>query len=216
MLIDVTADNCRLVDTDWPRPDAALVKAFATSPAANVGDAMDRFGVMSSSLTAQCPGARCVGPAFTVLTREGDNLAIHRAMDEVQPGDVLVVNGLGADTRAVFGDILAELCVQKGVAGVVVDGAVRDAAAIARLGFPLWAKANTPAGPTKSGPGEIGGVIACGGVVVSPGDLIVADDDGIAVVPQHRVTEVRERLTTIEQFESRLRTRIRGDVAEER
>lgn len=208
MLVDVPTDNCRVIATEWSRPEPDELVAFADCPAASVGDAMDRFGLMSSTVKAQWRGARCVGPAYTVLTREGDNLAIHRATDLVQPGDVLVVNGRGDNTRAVFGDILAEVCVARGVAGVVLDGAVRDAAALAELRFPVWATAATPAGPHKSGPGEIGGTIACGGVVVAPGDLIVADDDGVAVVPQQRIATVRDRIATIAQYESSLREKV--------
>lgn len=212
MYIDVTADNCQLVASTWSRPGPDEVAAFRSTPAASVGDAMDRFGLMQPSIGVQWPGARCVGPAFPVLTREGDNLAIHRGLDEIRPGDVLVVNGFGAPTRAVFGDLLAEICVQRGVAGVVVDGAVRDAEAIAELGLPLWAAARSPAGPTKNGPGVIGAAIACGGVVVTPGDLVVGDGDGVAVVPRARIDSVRDRLAEIGRFESRLRADIRSDV----
>lgn len=212
MYIDVMADNCQLVATAWSRPRPDQIAAFRSTPAASVGDAMDRFGLMRPGIAAQWPGARCVGPAFPVLTREGDNLAIHRGLDEIRSGDVLVVNGYGTSTRAVFGDLLAEICVQKGVAGVVVDGAVRDVEAIAELGLPVWATARTPAGPTKNGPGLIGAAIACGGLVVAPGDLVVADGDGIAVVPRARIDAVRDRLVEIGRFESRLRTEIRADI----
>ena len=209
MFIDAASDNCHVLVSNWPRPAPDVVAAFEQFPAATVGDGMDRFGLMNQAIRAQWRGARCVGPAFTILTREGDNLAIHRGLDDVTPGDVLVINGLGADTRAVFGDLLAEICVQRGVVGVVVDGAVRDAEAIAELGLPLWAKTITPAGPTKSGPGAIGGTIACGGLVVAPGDLVVADGDGVAVVPQAHVSSVLQRLAEIRHFEEQLRTRIR-------
>lgn len=211
MFIDATSDNCPVLVRDWQRPVPDVIAAFGQYPAANVGDGMDRFGLMSPTICAQWRGARCVGPAFTILTREGDNLAIHRGLDEVVPGDVLVINGLGADTRAVFGDLLAEICVQRGVAGVVIDGAVRDVEAIAEIGLPLWAKGITPAGPTKNGPGAVGGTIACGGLVVAPGDLVVADGDGVAVVPQARIPAVMQRLTEIRQNEEQLRIRIRDD-----
>jgi regulator of RNase E activity RraA len=211
MLLDLPAGNCRIVADDWPRPAADTITAFARFPTANVGDAMDRFGLMNPAIAAQWPGAHCVGPAFPVLTREGDNLAIHHSLQALAPGDVLVINGLGADTRALFGDLLAEACLAKGVAGVVIDGAVRDTDTIGELGLPLWAKARTPAGPTKNGPGTIGGTISCGGLVVAPGDLVVGDGDGVAVVPQALLQPTLERLAEIEQFEAGRRAYLRGD-----
>jgi regulator of RNase E activity RraA len=212
MFIGVPTDNVMVIESTWSRP-REIVDAFLQYPAANVGDAMDRFGLMHSSIAARTPGAHCVGPALTVHTREGDNLAVHRALDDAVPGDVLVVNGFGDLTRAVFGDLLAEVCLARGVAGVVIDGAVRDVAAIGDLGLPLWARAVTPAGPTKTGPGRIGGRVACGGVVVEPGDLVVADTDGVAVVPQHACRDVLGRLEQIEATESAFRERVRATVA---
>ena len=209
MFIDAAADNCH-VATTRARPDAALVAALARYPSANVGDAMGRFGLLRSEISALSDDSRCAGPAVPVLTREGDNLAVHRALDEVQPGDVLVVNGFGDGNRAIFGDILGEVCVRRGVAGVVIDGAVRDCLAIRRLGLPVWAVAVSPMGPTKDGPGVIGEPIACGGVVVSQGDVIVADADGVAVVPSGTVAQVLSRLTDIEGAEERLKQRIRS------
>lgn len=208
MFIDAAADNCRIVLPTWERVDPSVIDKFAAFPAANVGDAMDRFGLMISSIKLRTPSARCVGSALPVLTREGDNLAVHRALDEAEPGDVLVVNGLGDDRRAVFGDLLAEICLVRGVSGVVVDGAVRDVEAIAQLGLPVWASAVTPAGPTKNGPGVIGGPIACGGIVVHPGDIVVADFDGVAIVSRADCQAVLARLRAIDLSEAAFRSRV--------
>lgn len=210
MLLDLPADNCRILAADWPRPNPDLAAAVGRFPTANIGDAMDRFGLMSPAIASQWQGAQCAGPAFPILTREGDNLAIHHALQHINPGDVLVINGLGADTRALFGDLLAEACLGKGIAGVVIDGAVRDADSIGELGLPLWAKARTPAGPTKNGPGVIGGTIACGGLVVAPGDLVVGDGDGVAVVPQAALQPTLKRLAEIEEFEAGRRAMLRS------
>ncbi|WP_031466202.1 aldolase [Sciscionella sediminilitoris] len=212
MFIDAPADSCRVAPA-WPRPDAETLAAFAAFPTANIGDAQDRLGLVNGTVRAQWPGARCTGAALPVLTREGDNLAIHRALDEAVPGDVLVVNALGENSRAVFGDLLAEICRTRGVRGVVLDGATRDATAIAELGLPLWARASSPAGPTKNGPGVIGEPVAIGGVVVSPGDIVVADADGVAVVSPQRAAELLDRLETIEHYETGLRQRIRAEGA---
>ncbi|WP_308163334.1 RraA family protein [Nocardia alni] len=105
-----------------------------------------------------------------------------------------------------------EAVLAKGVAGVVIDGAVRDAASIAELGLPVWAAARTPAGPTKNGPGWIGTTIACGGLVVAPGDLIVGDDDGVAVVPQAIIERTQTRLVEIERFEAEKREQYRNQA----
>lgn len=211
MFIEAVTDSCRIASR-WPRPDAETVAALGRFPAANIGDAQDRLGLVHSGIAARWPGARCAGPALPVLTREGDNLAIHRALDEAEPGDVLVVNGFGETSRAVFGDLLAEICLARGIAGVVLDAASRDVGAIAELGLPLWARANSPAGPTKTGPGTIGYPVAIGGVVVHPGDVLIADDDGVAVVEQSRTEAVLQRLEGIERFEAGLRQRIKESV----
>lgn len=208
MFIDAPTGSCAIAETDWPRPAAELIEAFGAYPAANVGDALGRLGLMEPAIAARTPAAHCAGPALTVLTREGDNLAIHRALDDARPGDVLVVNALGESSRAVFGDLLAEVCLAHGLAGVVIDGAVRDVDAIAAIGLPVWAKGVTPAGPSKHGPGQIGVTIACGRVVVAPGDLIVADGDGVAVVPGASADAVLTELERIARTEDAFRERV--------
>ncbi|CAI3794193.1 RraA family protein [Pseudarthrobacter sp. MM222] len=192
-----------------------FVEGLKRYPTANVGDAMDRLNLMDTGIASQWADARCVGPALTVLTREGDNLAIHRALDDAEAGDVLVINALGGTTRAVFGDLLAEICLAKGIAGVIIDGLTRDRAAIKELGLPVWARGVSPAGPAKYGPGAVSVPVACGGTVVNPGDLITADDDGVAVIPIERAQSVLNRLADIDKFEEDLRVRIRNSAAHE-
>lgn len=209
MFIDAPANNCS-VTVDRSRPNPTLIEAVGRYPAANVGDALDRMNLMDASIRTQWAGGKCAGSALTVHTREGDNLAIHRALDEAQVGDVLVINGRGDTNRAVFGDLLAEICLAKGVAGVVIDGVIRDREAIAELGLPTWATGVTPTGPTKTGPGTIGAPIACGGLVVASGDVIIADDDGVAVVSADKLPFVAEKLVKIDEFEDALRRRIRA------
>jgi regulator of RNase E activity RraA len=189
-----------------------LIEGLKQYPTANVGDAMDRLNLMDTGIASQWATGRCVGPALTVLTREGDNLAIHRALDDAEPGDVLVINALGGTTRAVFGDLLAEICLAVGISGVVIDGLTRDRAAIKELGLPVWARGASPAGPAKYGPGAVSVPVACGGTVVNPGDIITADDDGIAVIPAQRAESVLRRLADIDKFEEELRRRIRDSA----
>jgi regulator of RNase E activity RraA len=210
MFIDAPTENCEIAEPNWPRPAPELVAAFEAYPPANVGDAMNRLGLMDGAIAARAPDAHCVGAALTVLTREGDNLAIHRALDDARPGDILVVNAFGECSRAVFGDLLAEVCLAREVAGVVIDGAVRDIDTIASLGLPVWARGVTPAGPSKNGPGRIGVPIACGRVVVAPGDLIVADGDGVAVVPQLACPAVLAELDRIARGEDAFRNRVKA------
>jgi RraA family protein len=164
-------------------PTEDLLAAYAGLAVANIGDARDRMGMLDGGIRALWRGARVVGRARTVWVRSGDNQALHRAIAVSQPGDVLVVNGHGDTTRALMGDLMAEKARKRGVVGLVVDGAVRDVAEFERIGFGVWARAVTPAGPYKNGPGQIDVPIAVGGVAVCRGDLIVGDDDGVIVIP---------------------------------
>ena len=201
--------------TVGPRPATSpleVVQTLKQYPTANVGDAMNRLNLMDSGIAAQWTSGRCVGPALTVLTRDGDNLAIHRALDDAEPGDILVINALGGTTRAVFGDLLAEICLAAGIAGVIIDGLTRDRADIEEMALPLWARGVSPAGPAKYGPGAVNVPVACGGVVVNPGDLISADGDGVAVVPSDISAAVLDKLRDIDNFERELRAKIRNSV----
>ena len=145
-----------------------VIERFASVPAANVADAQERFGV-ASGLVPMWTGARLAGPALTVWTRPGDNLYIHHALDLAQPGDIIVINGLGDVTRALIGDLIGIRAKSLGVGGFVIDGAVRDADALAECGMPVFARAVTPAGPYKHGPGRLQQPVAIAGVVVLPG-----------------------------------------------
>jgi len=127
-------------------------------------------------------GVDLCGPALTVRTRPGDNLMVHKAIDMALPGEVIVIDGGGDLGNALIGEIMATLAKRRGVAGAVIDGAVRDAAALAGLNFPVYAAGVSHRGPYKDGPGEIGGVVSIAGMVVNPGDLIVCDADGVLAI----------------------------------
>ncbi len=171
-----------------PAADQLLLRA-AVLPTANIADAQERFGV-PRGITPVWAGARLAGRARTVRTRAGDNLFIHRALAVAQPGDVLVVDGEGDTSRALIGDLIARRALQAGVAGFVVDGAVRDVEELAALRLPVYARAITPAGPYKHGPGRLDVPVSIGGVVVAPGDLLVGDGDGVVVVPADQAEAV--------------------------
>lgn len=186
---------------------AELAKEFAALPTANIGDAQDRLGV-ATAIQAAWAGARVSGPAFTVWTRPGDNLFVHKALEEAKPGDVIVINGGSDRSRALLGDLIGERAKQLGIAGFVIDGAVRDAEGLAEIGMPVFAIAVSPAGPYKHGPGRLQVPVAIGGVVVCPGDIVVGDADGLVVVPQGDAEATLSLTREIEASEAARRTAI--------
>lgn len=190
--------------TGWTRPEQDLVAAFAGYPVANIADAMERLGICTGAISPIWAGARCVGPALPVLTAAGDNAAVIEVLEHIEPGDIVVVNGFGHEDRALVGENLSERFAAAGAAGAVVDGAVRDRAAIEKLSFPVFARAVTPAGPFKNGPGVIGEPVAIGGVVVAPGDIVVADEDGVAVIAQDRAPDILVRVNAVAEREAAL------------
>jgi regulator of RNase E activity RraA len=136
------------------------------------------------------PGRTVVGPALTVKARPGDNLMAMKAIDLAQPGDVIVISSDGEANLSVWGGIMSMMATKRGIAGVVTDGVVRDVAQCREAGLAIWATGLTPVGPTKLGPGQINQPLSCGGVIVNPGDVIMADEDGVVVVPQGELEAV--------------------------
>ena len=157
--------------------------AFAASILADVGG---RRGTLDGRIAPLSPSMRLAGPAFTIEVRAGDNLMIHAAMTMAKPGDVLVVDGKGDRSCALMGSIMINACKKLGLAGVVIDAAVRDTEELRELGFPVYAVGANPNGPTKFVPGRINWPISCGGVAINPGDLVVGDADGVVVVEREK------------------------------
>ncbi|MFK0003061.1 RraA family protein [Paenarthrobacter sp. NPDC090520] len=207
MYIKTSAENIA-VYPQWQRPDIELVNSVAAYPSALISDARKRMDVMSSDIRCLTPGVRLAGAVLPIQIWEGDNLAIHRGLDEARAGDVLVVSGKGLVHRAVFGGILAEICLSKGVRGVIVDGAVRDIEELNEMGLAVFARAVVPAGPSQNGPGYVGKPVACGGIVCSPGDAVIGDVDGIVVIPQSELLETLIALPGQEDLEQQIRGRI--------
>ncbi len=169
--------------TAVPKPPAALIEAFRTAPTSIISDNLSRLpGAVG--LRPFHRGGRLVGTAFTVRVRPGDNLAIHKALELVGPGDVIVVDGGGDETRALVGEIMLTIAQYRGAAGYVIDGAIRDVGAIAASDFPVFARAVIHRGPYKSGPGEINVPVNIGGSVIAPGDIVVGDEDGVVAFSQ--------------------------------
>lgn len=167
-----------------------ITQRLAALAASQVGDSQDRFGMVDGALRPVWIPPTTVGRAFTVQTAGGDNKVIHEAIPLLQPGDVLFVDGQGATHRALLGELMTERIKRRGAVAIVVDGAVRDAQGITALQVPVYARAITPAGPYRNGPGRIGVPIAVGGVVVTHGDWVIADADGVCVVEQARIEDV--------------------------
>lgn len=163
--------------------DVALVEAFRGIPVANVSDSMHRMAAGGTRLKPMHQGGVLAGPALTVKTRPGDNLMVHKALDIAEPGDVVVVDAGGDLTNAIIGEIMSGYAKHRGIAGIVIDGAIRDAQTIRQLSFPVYAAGVTHRGPYKDGPGEINVPIAIDGMVIHPGDLVLGDADGLLCVP---------------------------------
>ncbi|WP_309132936.1 methyltransferase [Brevibacterium sp.] len=173
----------RVKDITIPTPKEETLRRLAAAPVANVGDAMQRLYSLDGDLVPLNDHRLC-GPAVTVKVPTGDNLLIHVAMDTMTAGQVLVVSAEGSSRRAVIGELMLQYLATKNIGGVVIDGYVRDLDYISSAcPFPVFARGTNPNGPYKHGPGEINYPISCGGVVVNPGDIVIGDADGLAVVP---------------------------------
>lgn len=180
----------------FAHPDPELIHELALFDTPDVSDLMNRLYTMCPAISAVTdPRLRLVGPALTVKVFPGDNLMVHKALDLATPGDVLVVDASSSHINAVLGDLISTKARYRGIAGIVVDGLIRDVQGIRDLGdFPVFARGVTPIGPLQRGPGEINHPVSAGGIVVAPGDIIVADINGVVVVPQDAAEEILARL----------------------
>jgi RraA family protein len=182
---------------NFPRPDPALCHALAQFATPDVSDLLNRlFAVDSDIHLMTAPHHRFCAPAVTVKVFPGDNLMVHKSLDVIEPGDVIVVDAGGSRLNAVLGDLISTKARHRGAAGFVVDGLIRDLPAISDLDFPVFARGTSPIGPLHRGPGEINYAVCCGGVVVNPGDVVMADAMGIVIVPRDIAPELLERLAS--------------------
>ena len=171
-----------------PPANAALLARLAALPVSNVSDNMQRSH--GTNLEPIHRSGKMVGTAFTVRTRPGDNLMMHKAIDMAEPGDVIVVDAGGALENAIIGELMSGWARKRGVAGFVIDGAIRDSEALSEGDFPVYAAGVTHRGPYKDGPGEINVVVSVGGMVVRPGDLVAGDHDGVVAITQEEAEQV--------------------------
>jgi RraA family protein len=188
----VVASECRVFSERPPLPDPAVLAELAGFELCWLIDAMGT-GLMDAQIHAVYqPVPRVAGTAVTVKTVPGDFKVVPWAVDLLGPGDMLVIDGCGEDQHAIWGDFVSARAKAVGCAGVVVDGAARDIAGIEALQLPVFARAVTPRGPARSGPGHVNVPVSCGGVSVLPGDIVVADSTGIVVIPSADLNSVLE------------------------
>ncbi len=185
------------------RPSKSLVDALCGLPVANIGDCMNRLAATSPDIYTM-NGLNVCGSAFTVRVPEGDNLMFHKAMDLAEPGDVIVIDAGGGKDRAILGELMASYCKRRGIAGLVVDGYIRDADAIERMDLPVFARGYTPNGPYKNGPGEINVTVCIGGKIVNPGDIIIGDKDGLIAINPSDAPKIIEAVKELELKEKKL------------
>ncbi len=187
---------------------ADVVERFRHLPLANISDCMSRMAGGGPRIRPMHGGGGMAGPALTVRTRPGDNLMVHKALDLAASGDVIVVDAGGDLSNAMVGELMTTHARQRGVAGLVIDGAIRDSGAIRAGTFPVFAAGVTHRGPYKDGPGEINCTIAIDGMVIEPGDLVLGDDDGILCVPIGIVDEVYRAAKARNEAEEKMMTDI--------
>ena len=179
------------IGEDFARPaDTSIFATLAEFGTPLLSDGLNKFNTMHPDIKPAASGVQVAGPALTVRLRPGDNLMLHKAIGLAKPGDVIVVDTCGCTTNSVMGDLMATAAFKKGIAAIIIDGGIRDVAELREKKCPVFARFVTPAVGDKDGPGEINLPVSCGGVPVLPGDYIVADDNGVVVIPPEMVSEI--------------------------
>lgn len=170
----------------------------------HVSDNMNRLNAVDASIRPVHQSGKLVGSAFTVKTRPGDNLLVHKAIEMAGPNDVIVVDAGGDVTNAIIGELMARRAIKKGIEGFIINGAVRDSEDINKMNYPIYAKGIIHRGPYKDGPGEINVPIQLGGVVINPGDIILGDMDGIVAVSLEDANDIIHKVYATMEMEENM------------
>jgi 4-hydroxy-4-methyl-2-oxoglutarate aldolase len=189
---------------NFERPSSTWSEKFSQIPTPVIGDVMGRQNIMDARIKPNWNSGRIVGPALTIMTYPSDNFMIHVGLTLAQEGDILIVDAGNYQNAGLWGEILTVNAMQRNVKGFVIDGAVRDVKEIEELGFPIFSSGVNARGGYKSNPGTVNMPVSCGGVAVCPGDLIVADENGVAVIPRQDIESVYEECIEKMNAESKI------------